>query len=132
MLQAINWAIKEQVDVISMSFVLDEGNHDQLKKAVVAAETQGIYMTCSTPDEGDRIPTAFPASIKTDALPSLFALAACDTYGRLLRDLPDGKFSYKICGHNVPVGAVPFLKSSEWCVSPPPPSSPTFVSTFAS
>ncbi|KAI1819685.1 hypothetical protein F4861DRAFT_526015 [Xylaria intraflava] len=109
--KAIEWAIGMEVDVISMSFALGESSRalvNQMNKATEA----GILMTCSTHDEGSRIVDAYPASLKGDSL-SLMVLAACDEYGKLLRDVQDEKYHYRIRGQDVAAGIIPFLKSDD-------------------
>ena len=106
--------MQENVDVISMSFVL--GDEDkELQKKIEMADSAGIIMTCSTHDEGSRITSAYPAAYKssTQFKDSIIVLAACDEYGELLRHVEKTKYDYKLRGQDVPAGIVPFVKSDE-------------------
>ena len=111
--QAIERAISQDVDIISMSFVLGGDSDTELASQITSANEAGIVMTCSTHDEGSRITKAWPASYKTESLDSLIVLAGCDEYGKLLRDIDTNKYDYRICSQNVPAGIVPFVKSAE-------------------
>lgn len=112
--KAINWAIDCDVDIISMSFVIGDDN-DDVKKAVKRASSRGIIMTCSTHDEGSRTRSAYPASYRSDSdCDSVIVLAACDQYGKLLRDDDKPKPHYRLIGDRVRAGIVPFVKSEEY------------------
>ncbi|KAF2497767.1 subtilisin-like protein [Lophium mytilinum] len=109
--QAIRWAIKRNVDVISMSFIIGEFN-EFLKKAVDAASEAGIVMTCSAHDEGSRIQKAYPAGHHADGI-TIARFAACDEYGKIIREDWKGDYDFLIRGHNVAAGVIPFLKSED-------------------
>lgn len=102
----------EDVDLISMSFALGEDPDEVVKDKIVKAGKAGIVMTCSSHDEGARIVTAYPATYKSQCN-ALLVLAACDEYGKLLREIDSSSYSYKLRGQNVPAGVVPFIKSEE-------------------
>jgi len=108
---AIQWARGLDVDVISMSFAMAQTS-PELEAELTEATKQGIVMTCSAHDEGFRIPVAYPAGHKSDTR-SLMVLAACDEYGKALRDIEQHKYDYLICGQNVAAGVIPFLKSED-------------------
>ncbi|KAF4452933.1 Peptidase S8/S53, subtilisin/kexin/sedolisin [Fusarium austroafricanum] len=110
--KAIQWAMDENVDIISMSFVLGEDPDRVMEKKIIEAGKAGIVMTCSTHDEGSRIQKAYPASSMGDCI-ALLVLAACDEYGKLLRDIEPSLYSYMLRGQNVPAGVVEFIQSSE-------------------
>ncbi|KUJ11640.1 uncharacterized protein LY89DRAFT_228881 [Mollisia scopiformis] len=74
---ALNWAISEKVDVISMSFALDKP-YKGLSEAVRTAGFNGIFMVCSTADEGGNKPNCWPAQC-----PETVGIAACDEMGVL-------------------------------------------------
>ncbi|KAL8399862.1 hypothetical protein RB594_000326 [Gaeumannomyces avenae] len=109
--KAIKWARSLDVDVISMSFAMGHSDSD-LEDELREATKQGIVMTCSAHDEGSRISKAYPADLKSDLL-SLLVLAACDEYGKLLRDLSPNKYDYMIRGQNIAAGVIDFLKSED-------------------
>ncbi|KAK1471413.1 hypothetical protein CTAM01_16536 [Colletotrichum tamarilloi] len=109
--KAIEWARSNDVDIISMSFVLGESSKE-LFDEINAATNQGIVMTCSTHDEGSRVEKAWPASYEGESV-SLIVLAACDHYGRVLRHVEKDKYHYLIRGQNVAAGAIPFLTSED-------------------
>ncbi|KAI9167901.1 subtilisin-like protein [Paramyrothecium foliicola] len=111
--KAIEWAISKRVDVISMSFVIGE-NDPSVSWMVENATRHGIVMVCSTHDEGSRFRTAWPAAyaINDDRNDrSIITLAACDEYGKLLRNLREDEYRYMICGQDVTAGVIPFLDS---------------------
>ncbi|KAH6951191.1 hypothetical protein BKA56DRAFT_535586 [Ilyonectria sp. MPI-CAGE-AT-0026] len=109
--KAIAWAVGKDVDIISMSFILEETTKE-LESQIDAASQKGIVMTCSTHDEGSRIDKAFPASLKGGTT-SLLVLAACDVYGRILREAKEDTYDYLIRGKDVAAGVIPFLKSED-------------------
>ncbi|KAF4460275.1 hypothetical protein FALBO_12951 [Fusarium albosuccineum] len=109
--KAIAWAVSKNVDIISMSFTLGETTAG-LVKQVNSASNMGIVMTCSTHDEGYRVDKAFPAHLRGGSL-SLLVLAACDRYGRILRETREDTYDYLIRGKDVPAGVIPFLKSED-------------------
>ncbi len=94
-----------------MSFVTGDYN-ENLVQAIRKASDDGIVMTCSTHDEGSRIVDAYPAGHMADTL-SLIVLAACDEYGKLLRNVEDNKYHYMLRGQDVAAGIIPFLKSED-------------------
>ncbi|KAI5924908.1 peptidase S8/S53 domain-containing protein [Camillea tinctor] len=111
-IKAIDWARSKEVDVISMSFVIGDSN-DNLVQALRRASDDGIVMTCSTHDEGSRIIKAYPAGHKSDTM-SIIVLAACDEYGKLLRNIEDSNdYDYMLQGQDVAAGIVPFLNSKD-------------------
>lgn len=111
--KAIEWAIQCDVDIISMSFVLGEDSSD-VRAKVEQASNRGIIMMCSTHDEGARTRRAYPASYRSyEPCDSVIVLAACDHYGKLLREPDSVEHHYKLIGDRVPAGMVPFVKSEE-------------------
>ncbi|KAI0169132.1 peptidase S8/S53 domain-containing protein, partial [Hypoxylon sp. FL1284] len=109
--KAIEWARSKKVDVISMSFVFGDENKGVIDE-ITKATDEGIVMTCSTHDEGSRIVDAYPASWMGKTL-SLIVLAACNDYGKLLRDVDPNQYHYKLNGQDVAAGIIPFLKSED-------------------
>lgn len=109
--KAIKWARSLDVDVISMSFAMGRSDGD-LEDELREATKKGIVMACSAHDEGSRISKAYPADLRSDLL-SLLVLAACDEYGKLLRDLSPSKYDYMIRGQNIAAGVIDFLKSED-------------------
>ncbi|KAL1889130.1 hypothetical protein Sste5346_009076 [Sporothrix stenoceras] len=77
--KAIEWAIQEEVDIISMSFALSSDSDTMFDMVKLASSLVGIVMTCSTHDEGSRAIRAYPAAYrKDDRFDSIIVLAACD------------------------------------------------------
>jgi hypothetical protein len=78
LLQAINWAIEQNVDIISMSWIT-KGIFPKLREAVKkAAETALVF--CSTADEGiwssgNVYPANYPGTVR---------VSATDKYGNLM------------------------------------------------
>ncbi|KAK8146546.1 hypothetical protein G3M48_002972 [Beauveria asiatica] len=101
-------SLYEEVDIISMSFAMSDRD-DAMEKMVRAASCRGIVMTCSAHDEGSRVNQAWPAACRNfDHLDeSIIVLAACDKYGKLLREADTKKLDFKILGEHVPAGVVP-------------------------
>lgn len=114
--QAIDWAVQQKVDVISMSFALSQED-EKVRESISVAAKHGIVLTCSTHDEGSKVTEAYPASYKSqlgeELRKSLIVLAACDEYGKLLRHIEEDRYDYKLRGQNVPAGSVPFVTSPE-------------------
>ncbi|KAL6894696.1 peptidase S8/S53 domain-containing protein [Trichoderma evansii] len=82
--KAIQWAIDQNVDIISMNFaILDKT--DALQKACTKAIDSGIVLICSTHDEGANISTAYPASFR-----DTIRIMACDEFGAPTRNMKDG------------------------------------------
>ncbi|KAK4151163.1 hypothetical protein C8A00DRAFT_17410 [Chaetomidium leptoderma] len=75
---ALHRAIEEEVDIISMSFALNETN-DKLQNAINLAHSSDIVLLCSTADEGENRTRAWPASFR-----STLAIAACNDAGEKL------------------------------------------------
>jgi subtilisin family serine protease len=111
-LQAINWAIAKEVDIISMSFTMLTGGESggELDTAMTNASTAGIVMLCSAHDEGPKIDTAWPASYQGA---NKLTIAACDEYGRLLRQMESKDYDFSIQGQQVAAGVIPFLEPIE-------------------
>lgn len=108
--QAIDWARKKEVDIISMSFAILEQS-DAVDTAISAANNAGIVMICSSHDEGSNINGAWPADS-----PETFTITACDGYGAPLRPSNEerfGKIKYMVQGSDVAAGAIPFVDSSD-------------------
>ncbi|GAP85242.1 putative peptidase S8 subtilisin kexin sedolisin [Rosellinia necatrix] len=109
--RAIGWAIAEDVDVISMSFTIISKEEDsELKEALALAGQRGIAVLCSAHDEGTRVDHAWPASHQGDYM---LVVAACDEYGRLLREMDATRYSCMLHGKNVAAGVIPFLEPND-------------------
>jgi hypothetical protein len=108
--QAINWAIKKKVDVISLSLVTYL-NLAKLNDAINAAAQKGIVIITSTVDEGVKPPHS--ATDNPNLKRALLKIAACNRWGKLLEFSQNDGYDYGFIGHNVHVGQVPFLKSEE-------------------
>lgn len=106
MVKAIQWAIDQHVDIISMSFAILETN-DAFQKACAMAVDSGIVLICSTHDKGANIATAYPASFN-----DTIRIMACDEFGAPTRNMNDG-YDYTIQGIDVAAGVVPFLESDD-------------------
>ncbi|KAK1243121.1 hypothetical protein MKX07_003749 [Trichoderma sp. CBMAI-0711] len=106
--RAIDWALENDVDIISMSIaLLDKGDGD-FEKSCNRAKEKGVIIVCSTHDEGTRAPTSYPA----DWNPG-FVITACDEYGRQLHSIEKEKFNYMLLGQNITAGVIPFIDSSD-------------------
>ncbi|KAL8743053.1 MAG: hypothetical protein Q9190_004554 [Brigantiaea leucoxantha] len=104
--RAIDWAVLEDVDIISMSFAILD-NTDHLRDACTRAASAGIVMLCSAHDEGSNIDKAWPASYN-----DTITISACDEYGNPLR-VTNQHYHYALRGKEVAAGVVPFLKSDD-------------------
>ncbi|KAI0465847.1 hypothetical protein F4859DRAFT_499445 [Xylaria cf. heliscus] len=108
--RAIEWAITQGVDVISMSFTITSNEEDhELKRALDNAGSKGIAILCSAHDEGTKVNKAWPADHEGNYI---IVVAACDEYGRILREMRSDKY-YMFHGKNVAAGAIPFLQSND-------------------
>ncbi|CAK7244932.1 MAG: hypothetical protein STHCBS139747_006495 [Sporothrix thermara] len=115
-IKAIEWAIQQDVDIISMSFALGSDS-TQMRDMARKASDLGIIMTCSAHDDGSRTTKAYPAAYRGDSdIKTTIVLAACDDYGKLLREPDTLNYDYKLIGKDVPAGIVPFVKSTE-CIT---------------
>lgn len=104
--KAIQWAIDQKVDIISMSFAILDST-EEFQKACAMAVDSGIVLFCSTHDEGANIATAYPASFN-----DTIKIMACDEFGAPTRNMKDG-YDYTIQGIDVAAGVVPFLESDD-------------------
>ncbi|KAI0538335.1 subtilisin-like protein [Xylaria digitata] len=92
--KALTRVTKDEVDVISMSFTLDNKS-PSLETAIVQASKKGIVLLCSTADEGENRAHAWPASF-SEAL----AIAACSDAGeKLLTSTTEAQYYFR--GENV-------------------------------
>lgn len=105
--QAIQWAIAQNVDIISMSFAVQE-DFEPMEIQVQAAAGKGIVQLCSTHDEGSNVEKAYPASYS-----QTITIAACNEFGGLPHRTPPKGFQYRVRGTDISTGAVPFLNSDE-------------------
>ncbi|KAI0526729.1 hypothetical protein F5B22DRAFT_655851 [Xylaria bambusicola] len=110
--QALTWARKKEVDVISMSFTITADPDKAVSTQIEEASKAGIIMTCSAHDEGSRTSTAIPAKYSAEDR-SLIRLAASDEYGKILRETDKNNYDYLIPGQDVAAGVIPFLKSED-------------------
>jgi len=123
-MQAIAWALKQKVDIISMSISMldpgldpgrDPGRDGGLQKEAFEAADKGVIIVCSTHDEGTRTTTSYPAGWKK-LKDNIIVITACDEYGHLLRDFArkdEDNFTYKLQGQNVAASVIPFVESSD-------------------
>lgn len=95
-----------------MSFVIGEDSKEMQDQIRLAANS-GIVMTCTVHHEGSRIAEAYPMHHKGLTSGNLLVLAACDKQGRLLRDVKNDDYDYRLCGNKVHAGSVPFIKGEE-------------------
>ncbi|KAL7803582.1 hypothetical protein V8C44DRAFT_343878 [Trichoderma aethiopicum] len=109
--EAIRWAIRQEVDIISLSLVTYTDN-GELSEAIMAAKKKDIVILCSTVDEGAITrPSTFNKSTHVNNN-DVLEIAACNQYGRLLES-SQSTYSYGFFGHKVHVGQIPFLQSDE-------------------
>jgi hypothetical protein len=93
-----------------MCFIIREKG--DLTKWMAKANEEEIIMTCSTRDEGAKIENAYPIGFGSKDK-TLIGIAACDEYGRPIREAGLDDCDYLIQGQKMAAGAVPFLKSKE-------------------
>ncbi|KXX74813.1 Halolysin [Madurella mycetomatis] len=117
--KAIEWAVRENVDVISMSFALSDDPDNEIKKKIELSEQKGIVMVYSAHDESSRIARAYPAVHRVSHPNSLLVIAACDEYGNILHDVEKDAehgyngYDYMLRGQNIPASVVLYIKSEE-------------------
>lgn len=112
LLQAIRWAIGRGVDVISLSLVAYTDT-EQMSIAIKEANDRDIVILSSTADEGVMTKMSATDNSTHRNNNDVFTIAACDRWGNLLDRSQKEGYQYRFFGHNVHVGQVPFLKSSE-------------------
>ncbi|KAL7961290.1 hypothetical protein V8C34DRAFT_274322 [Trichoderma compactum] len=108
--RAIEWAMNQDVDIISMSFALKD-DFPQLKDVCIEAAYRGILLICSADDEGLNVTEAYPIDY-----PETIGIVACDEYGQVTRAMEKSTYDYAIQGQGVAAGMVPFLESDD-CIS---------------
>ncbi|EHK20707.1 uncharacterized protein TRIVIDRAFT_153866 [Trichoderma virens Gv29-8] len=104
--RAIQWAMDQGVDIISMSFAILE-HTNSLEDICKEAARRGIIMLCSTHDEGFNVTKAYPADFS-----DTITITACDEFGAVAQTMSQ-EYRYSIQGHEVAAGVVPFLESSD-------------------
>lgn len=88
------------------------GEKGDLTKWMAKANEEGIITTCSTHNEEAETEDAYPIGLRSkDKI--VINLAACDEYGRPIREAGLDDCDYLIKGQKMAAGAVPFLKSKE-------------------
>ncbi|KAJ3577481.1 hypothetical protein NPX13_g3087 [Xylaria arbuscula] len=107
--RAIQWAIDQEVDIISMSLACYE-NDESVNDAVIKADTQGILVLCSAHDEGLNVPQAWPAR-----LDETITFAASNEFGGVTRNRSDA-YDFCLRATDIFAGSVPFMEYDE-CVS---------------
>ena len=76
--QAVNWAVEQNVDVISISWVI-KSDFPALETAIETAAAKGVLVFCSTADRGTGSGPAYPADYKDTV-----RISATDKYGNLM------------------------------------------------
>jgi subtilisin family serine protease len=113
--QAIDWARTKGVDVISLSLYVYADKEGKMAQSIRRARDQDIVLVWSTADQGNR-PPPNPDGVqrnKGTRPDDLLSIAACDWNGNLLGESQKEDFDYSFVGQDVPVGVVPFLRSTE-------------------
>ncbi|TRX88928.1 hypothetical protein FHL15_010156 [Xylaria flabelliformis] len=111
---AILWAKRREVDIISMSLAIPQHSHNKnkdyaksLQQAVIAANNDDIVQFCSHDDEGWNTDSSWPADCGHVKI-----VVACNKYGAFT-DREPRKYHYQIPGINIFTGAVPYLESKD-------------------
>jgi Subtilase family len=107
--QAVEWAIEQKVDVISISWVTKQDNRklrEAIKKAVANndPERRPILVFCSTADEGIYSGPVYPANHD-----GTVSVAAADRYGHLQPTSPGG-VNILVPGDNVAADGPSYLE----------------------
>lgn len=95
---AVRWAIKERVDMISMSFGLADKVYE-IQEAIDDAATKNILVFSAARNDGANRLVAFPARRS-----NVFAIFATDPFGVFSRSTPTGlpgRFSFSVLGEAV-------------------------------
>jgi hypothetical protein len=104
-MQALDWAIDHEVDIINCSFVLYSAD-TELRKRIATANSKGIAIICSTADEGHIRQAVWPAKYaETEAVANLFPVAACDELGKVASYSSELFAKFLFQGENVDVSA---------------------------
>lgn len=96
--QAVRWAIDERVDMISMSFGLEDKVYE-IQEAIDAAAAKNIMIFAAARNDGGNKPVAFPAY-----RPNVVAVFATDPFGNFSRFTPTGlagRFNFSVLGEAV-------------------------------
>ncbi|KUI69791.1 Subtilisin DY [Cytospora mali] len=107
--EAIDWAMKKGVDIISMSLVTFRDDGETLVQAIRQAKQNDIVIISSTADEGFR-PDKSTTS-EGEVKDKLFSISACNSNGSLLDQSQKEGYHFSFLGDNVSVEPVPFLQS---------------------
>lgn len=94
-----------------MSFSILEYSK-QLDEIISKAKDLGIIMMCSNHDEGANVENSWPSKF----CPRTWVVTACDEYGFTPRNVTNqtqGEGRFKLQGHNVAAGVIPFLESHD-------------------
>jgi hypothetical protein len=113
--QAIDWARRRGVDVISLSLVVHQDRENKLTGQMRLAKDDDIVVLSSTADGGMRKDETATSANKSSHK-EIITIAASDWNGTPLKASQRTGYDYCVVGENVLVGMVPFLRSRE-CVS---------------
>jgi subtilisin family serine protease len=101
--QAIEWAVSNEVDIISMSWTIDAAETDDinaLKRAVERAGENGIIMYCAAKDEGKD--AAKKEIYPYDSGPKVIKrIGATDSFGKKLRYVLERDTDYFLPGEDL-------------------------------
>jgi len=98
-LQAIRWAIKEEVDIINLSLVLYSEDSDLLA-AIEDAHNAGILIFCATADKGYTPQDIWPAKYAT-SYDSIFPVCSSTANGRITEYSSETAAQYTFQGEDI-------------------------------
>ncbi|RWA06780.1 hypothetical protein EKO27_g8322 [Xylaria grammica] len=106
--RAIQWAINQEVDIISMSLACYEEDF-KVTNAVQEADSRGILVLCSAHDEGLNIEKGWPASMS-----ETITFAASNQFGRVTRNMRTDTYDFCLHATEIFAGNVPFMQFEEY------------------
>ncbi|KAI1749860.1 hypothetical protein F4782DRAFT_532942 [Xylaria castorea] len=106
--RAIQWAISQEVDIISMSLACYEED-TKVNKAVQDADLKGILVLCSAHDEGLNIERTWPA-----CLGETITFAASNQFGRVTHNMRTDAYDFCLHATEIFAGNVPFMQFEEY------------------
>ncbi|KAI1325407.1 hypothetical protein F5Y16DRAFT_377936 [Xylariaceae sp. FL0255] len=101
--KAVNAAVAQGVDIISMSWTIEKTDRnsndiDELKEAISQAAKKNILMFCSAADQGAYPDEAFPAATN---ITSIFKIGAAEASGTVIKQVHQPQVDFIFPGHQV-------------------------------
>ncbi|KAI1110437.1 hypothetical protein F5Y14DRAFT_363061 [Nemania sp. NC0429] len=109
-IEALQWAVTQEVDIISMSWsIRGRSGITDLANAIKAADAKRILMFCASPDDGTTTDNTYPAKE-----PSCIKIGACTATGAILSWVSDQSAEYLLPGEAPGLETDPGAEPSSW------------------